>query len=170
MRLCRSMVIGTALSPIVAVASCASTQNPPPATPDQDPRTVVVTQQGRSVYTNDADPGQRVRVQAAPLAVMSGLTQVYAALEIPIGTMVTTSGQVGNVNLRVPSHSVGGGQPLGAGLRAVPQDRVSRCMGFFSRARAGGWDYGPCGTGIGGQIRCDLRFRRGMIVYTGGGW
>jgi hypothetical protein len=46
---------------------------------------------------------------------MSGLTQVYAALDIPIGTMTTTSGQVGNVNLRVPSHSVGG-RPLSAYL------------------------------------------------------
>ena len=109
------VVIGSALAPIMAATGCASTQSPAPAAADPGPRMVLVTPLGRSISTTDLDPGQKVRVQATPLAVMSGLTQVYADLKIPIGTMTTSSGQVGNINLRVPSHSIGG-TPLSAYL------------------------------------------------------
>ena len=39
---------------------------------------------------------------------MSALAQIYGDLKIPIGTMVTATGQIGNANLPVPSHRIGG--------------------------------------------------------------
>ena len=63
------------------------------------------------IEANDLSSGRQVSVTAPAGAVLTAVVQVYSDLNIPIGTAQTGSGRIGNVNLRVPSHSIGG-KPL----------------------------------------------------------
>jgi hypothetical protein len=67
------------------------------------------------MYTSDLDPSQGIRVTNTPANTLSALGKVYADLGIPLGTLAPDSGLIGNINLRVPSHSISG-KPLSAYL------------------------------------------------------
>ena len=98
--------------PLVLVAllgvACASSGHAPPDPSGSSPRTVVVTENGHAIETSDAGTGQRIRVAQPPGAALVALAQVYSDLNIPLGTVQSAAGQVGNLNLRVTSHSLAG--------------------------------------------------------------
>ena len=98
----------TVLCPVLAAIACASTTGSTP-TPDVNgvtSRTMEIN--GRTVETNYQATGQEIRVRGTPLAVMSALAQIYTDMKIPVATMQTSTGQLGNMNLRVPSHNLVG--------------------------------------------------------------
>jgi hypothetical protein len=63
---------------------------------------------GKTIDMTDAATGQQIRVKGPPLTVLSALTQIYSDMKIPIATMITATGQIGNLNLAVPTHRLNG--------------------------------------------------------------
>ena len=88
-----------------ALAGCASTGNstPAPGDPPVD-RVVAVDQNGRSIHTTDTYTGTEAQLHASRASVIAALSQIYPDLGIPVGTLVSATGQIGNTNYRVPGH------------------------------------------------------------------
>lgn len=87
------------------LAGCASTGNttPAPGDPPVD-RVVAVDQNGHSVHTTDSYTGTEAQVHAPQGSAIAALSQIYPDLGIPIGTLVSSAGQIGNTSYRVPGH------------------------------------------------------------------
>jgi hypothetical protein len=99
------------------LTACASTSTPTPDEHNPTERIVGTDQSGRMIHTTDYYSGTEARINAPPSSVMAVLSQVYPDLGIPIATMVTTTGQVGNTNYRVPGHR----------LKTMPLSRILDC-------------------------------------------
>jgi hypothetical protein len=106
-------VLLAALSPALVAIGCASTSTSSPDVNGVTSRTIEVN--GHTVETNYQATGQEIQARGTPLAVMSALTTIYTDMQIPISTMQTSTGQLGNLNLRVPSHKLVG-KPLSSYL------------------------------------------------------
>jgi hypothetical protein len=95
-----------AVAATIALNACASSGTP-------DPGTTISTRQlsspgNRVIETTDVTAADQVRVKGSRLDAMTALTQAYAELQIPIGTMVPDAGQIGNMRLRLPTHRLHG--------------------------------------------------------------
>lgn len=101
----------TAISPALVAVGCASTSTPSPSQDVNGVTSRTMEIYGRTVETNYMATGQEIKVRGTPLSVMSALTQIYTDMKIPIATMQTSTGQLGNLNLRIPSHKLVG-KPL----------------------------------------------------------
>jgi hypothetical protein len=99
------------------LAACASGGVPTPDEHSPTDRIVAVDANGRTIHTNDYYSGTEARIHAPPSSVMAALSEIYPALGIPIGTMVTASGQIGNTNYRVPGHR----------LKTTPLSEILQC-------------------------------------------
>ena len=102
-------IIGSA-GTAVFFAHCASSGH---TASNADPTTNINTRvlaagQGMLVETTDVNGGDVVRLKGTPSDAMTTLAQVYADLQIPIGTMVPEAGQIGNQNLRIHTHRLNG--------------------------------------------------------------
>lgn len=91
-------------------AHCASSGH---TASNADPGTTISTRvvaagQGVLVETTDVNGGDVVRLKGTPSDAMTALAQVYADLQIPIGTMIPEAGQIGNQNLRIHTHRLNG--------------------------------------------------------------
>jgi hypothetical protein len=102
------------LLPASTLVGCATTSNPAPDTNGVTVHSNETTvskgsgERGMTVVTNDVNGGSQIHVSGTPMAAMSALAQIYSDLKIPIGTMATSTGQIGNSNYTVPSHEIGG--------------------------------------------------------------
>jgi hypothetical protein len=99
------------------LAACASTGTPTPDEHNPTDRIVGTDQNGRMIHTTDYYAGTEASIHAPPSSVMATLSGVYPDLGIPIGTMVTANGQIGNTNYRVPAHR----------LKTMPLSRILDC-------------------------------------------
>jgi hypothetical protein len=99
------------------LAGCASTGTPAPDDHSPTDRIIATDQNGRVIRTTDYYTGTDARISAPPASVMATLSQVYPDLGIPVGTMVSTNGQIGNRNYRVPGHQ----------LKNVQLSRIIEC-------------------------------------------
>jgi hypothetical protein len=106
---------GRALVLSLGALGCASSSNKPPDVYSATPRVVVTSQTGQITETTDMATSRQIKVLASPDAVFTALAQVYSELNIPIGTLQTSSRRIGNTNFRVINHSVAG-RPLSAFL------------------------------------------------------
>lgn len=99
-----SLVAAVAVT--IALTACASSGTPTSGTS-------ITTRQlsspgSRVIETTDVTSADEVRVKGSRLDAMTALTQAYAELQIPIGTMVPDAGQIGNMRLRLPTHRLHG--------------------------------------------------------------
>ncbi|MFI5250254.1 MAG: hypothetical protein ACHQTF_09790 [Gemmatimonadales bacterium] len=109
------VVIAASLPAVLA--ACASSGAPSPDDHPPTDRIVATDPNGRVIHTTDYYNGTEATFHAPPSSVMATLSQVYPDLGIPVGTMVSTTGQVGNTNYRVPGHR----------LKAVQLSRILEC-------------------------------------------
>jgi hypothetical protein len=86
------------------LAGCASSGTPSPDEHSPTDRIVSTNGNGQVTRTTDSYSGTEAQVHAPPSSVMTALSQVYPDLGIPVGTMVSATGQIGNTNYRVPGH------------------------------------------------------------------
>jgi hypothetical protein len=56
------------------------------------------------IHASDSYTGINARITASPSSVMETLENVYPDLGIPLGTLMTSTGQIGNRSYRVPGH------------------------------------------------------------------
>jgi hypothetical protein len=150
-------VLVALLVPLAGATGCATTSNPTPEANGVTSRSVEVN--GTVVETNDIATGQVIHVRGTPVAAMSALAQIYSDLKIPIGTMVTTTGQIGNNNYNVPSHRLGTkwlsdylncGQEQASGARA---DAADVTISVMSKAVAVGDTASDVTTNVAGWAR-----------------
>lgn len=99
------------------LGACASSGTPSPDDHPPTDRVITTDQNGQVIRTTDYYTGTQARINAPPSSVMATLSQVYPDLGIPIGTMVTATGKIGNSNYRVPGHR----------LKDLPLSRVVEC-------------------------------------------
>ncbi len=99
-------VLVAVLASVLAAAGCGTVGTQSPEENGVTSRSIEIN--GGVVETNDMATGQKVQVRGTPIAAMSALAAIYNDLKIPIGTMVPSAGEIGNANLRVPSHRVNG--------------------------------------------------------------
>jgi hypothetical protein len=99
-----------------ALAACASSGTPSPDDHSPTDR-VVATDRNGTLRTTDTYSGTEAQIHAPPSSVMATLSEVYPDLGIPIGTMLSATGQIGNTNYRVPGHR----------LKTVQLSRVLEC-------------------------------------------
>jgi hypothetical protein len=97
-----------AISALLATLACGSTSS----SGDNQPQTNITTRQlsspgSRPIETTDVNGADYVPVKGSPVDAMTELMQIYAQLQIPIGTMNQNGGQIGNQNLRLPNHRLG---------------------------------------------------------------
>ncbi len=113
-------------------AGCASTGTPAPDDPPQGDR-IILTQGGTVasgpgqsmmtshtpmvVHATDYYTGISARINASASSIMDTLSGVYPDLGIPVGTRMSTTGQIGNRNYKVPGHS----------LKNVQLSRILEC-------------------------------------------
>lgn len=90
----------------LAVIACASSGTQSPSTITD--RVVMTDQHGQVYHSTDVSTAQDITVRTAPANAIAVLTQTYTNLGIPIGTLNSQSGEVGNKHYRITSHSVGG--------------------------------------------------------------
>lgn len=109
------LVIAGSLSGVLAACASSGTPSPDEHTPTD--RIVATDATGHALHTTDYYNGTEARINAPPSSVMAVLSQVYPDLGIPVGTMVSTTGQIGNTNYRVPGHR----------LKTVQLSRVLEC-------------------------------------------
>jgi hypothetical protein len=110
----RLVIAGSVSGMLVA---CASGGVPTPDEHSPTDRIVAVDANGSAIHTNDYYSGTDARIHASPASVMAVLSEIYPDLGIPIGTMVTATGQIGNTNYRVPGHA----------LKKMPLSRILQC-------------------------------------------
>ena len=97
-----------AITALLATLACASTSS----SGDNQPQPNITTRQlsspgSRPIETTDVNSADYVPVKGSPVDAMAALTQIYAQLQIPVGTMNQNGGQIGNQNLRLPNHRLG---------------------------------------------------------------
>jgi hypothetical protein len=98
--------LAAAILPTIIATGCATTANPTPEVSGVTPHSISIN--GTVEETESDANAAQIRVLGSPLTTMSVLMQVYKELNIPIGTMNTTAGLVGNSSLAVPSHKLAG--------------------------------------------------------------
>lgn len=98
------LVIAGSLSGVFA--ACASTGTPSPDDHSQSERVVITDPNGHMMHTTDNYSAMEVSIHAPPPSVMATLSEVYPELGIPVGTMMSTTGQIGNTHYRVPGHQL----------------------------------------------------------------
>jgi hypothetical protein len=114
------------------LAGCASSSTPPPDDQPQGDR-IVLTEGGTSasgpagssvvshtpgmLHANDYYVGINARITGPASSIMDTLSAVYHDLGIPITTRMSTTGQIGNRNYKVPGHS----------LKNIPLSRIIDC-------------------------------------------
>jgi hypothetical protein len=86
-------------------ASAAATRAPAQTLKD---RILIVDGDGHVYHTNDASSAVEVRVRGVPNAIMTALVQGYKDAGIPVGTLDSDHGKIGNATYRVPTHYLGG--------------------------------------------------------------
>ena len=96
------LVIAGSLSGVLVACASSGTPSPDEHAPTQ--RIVATGENGLVIQTTDYYSGTQALIHAPPSSVMALLSQVYPDLGIPIGTMVTDNGQIGNRSYRVPGH------------------------------------------------------------------
>lgn len=96
------LVIAGSLSGVFA--ACASTGTSSPDDHQPADRVVATDQNGHAIHTTDYNSATEVQIHAPPSSVMAALSEIYPDLGIPIGTLMTGAGQIGNRNYRVPGH------------------------------------------------------------------
>ena len=96
------LVIAGSLSGVLVACASSGTPSPDEHAPTQ--RIVATGGNGQVIQTTDYYSGTQALVHAPPSSVMALLSQVYPDLGIPIGTLVTDNGQIGNRSYRVPGH------------------------------------------------------------------
>jgi hypothetical protein len=96
------LVIAGSLSGVLVACASSGTPSPDEHAPTQ--RIVATGEDGRVIQTTDYYSGTQALIHAPPSSVMALLSQIYPDLGIPIGTMVTDNGQIGNTSYRVPGH------------------------------------------------------------------
>ena len=144
---------------LLCALGCASSSHLPPTIDDSNPRMVATTQAGQVIETTDPTVARQVRVLAPKDTVMAVLLQVYSDLNIPVGTLQAGEGRIGNLNLHVPSHTIGGkplsaylncGQSPTAGSRA---DQAAVTISLLSTVVAAGDSASTVITDLTGQAR-----------------
>lgn len=98
---------GLALLLGLAALACASTGSQPPD-PVPDRRDLVTDPHGHTLRTQDTPSDATVRVRRSASLTLSALSQVYADIGVPIGTMQSAQGVIGNARYRVPSRGLSG--------------------------------------------------------------
>jgi hypothetical protein len=114
------------------LAGCASTGTPAPDDQPQGDR-VVLTDAGSTssapgqpsftahteqlIHANDTYAGISARIHGPASSILDTLSSVYHDLGIPITTRMSTTGQIGNRNYKVPGRS----------LKNVPLSRILDC-------------------------------------------
>ena len=155
----RSYVRARVPALVFGVLGCASSSQAPPSINDSTPRTVLTSETGQITQTTDVSSARQVKVLAPAGAVMTALAQVYSELNIPIGTLQTGSGRIGNLSYRMPSNSLGGralstfldcGQSSAFGNRA---DQNAVTISIISTVAAVGDTASVVTTELGGQAR-----------------
>jgi hypothetical protein len=142
---------------LFACLACASTSTP-------DPNTTIVTRQlnspgPRPVESVDVNSADVVRVKGSPLEALTALTQVYSTLQIPIGTMVQSAGQIGNLSFRIPAHRLHGhllSYYLNCGQESMLGDRADLdeiTLSVISTARMGADSVTEVGTSVSGRAQ-----------------
>jgi hypothetical protein len=104
----------------VVLAGCASPGTPAPD--EQPPDRIVMTggsaadtkaapgggsignDNGLVVHATDYYTGISARINGSASSIMDTLSGIYQDLGIPIGTRMSTTGQIGNRNYKVPGH------------------------------------------------------------------
>lgn len=95
-----------AVACLLASLACASGNAPPP---DSSINTRELNSPGSHVIeTTDVNSLDYQPVKGSPMQALTTLSQVYADLQIPIGTMVPDAGEIGNTNLRLATHRLHG--------------------------------------------------------------
>jgi hypothetical protein len=56
------------------------------------------------LHATDSYTGINARINASPSSIMETLVNVYPDLGIPVGTLMASTGQIGNRTYRVPGH------------------------------------------------------------------
>jgi hypothetical protein len=150
---------GSLVAAVAAIMSsaCASTGASDPGT---SINTRTLSSPGnRMVETTDITSGEQVRVKGSVSDAMSALAQFYGDMQIPIGTMVSEAGQIGNQHLRLMTHRLHGrplsyyldcGQESMMGSRS-DLDEVT--MSLMSTARMGKDSVTAVTTLVGGFAR-----------------
>ena len=98
-----------AVAALLATLARASTST----SGDNQPQPGVTTRQlsspgSRPIETTDFNSVDYVPVKGTIVDAVTALTQIYAQIQIPITTMAPEAGQIGNQNLRLPSHRLHG--------------------------------------------------------------
>jgi hypothetical protein len=120
---CRITCLITAGSICGMLGGCASTGTPSPD--DHQPTDRIVLTGGSAanskgapggggigndiglvVHATDSYTGINTRINGPTSSIMDTLSGVYQDLGIPIGTRMSTTGQIGNRDYRVPGHSL----------------------------------------------------------------
>lgn len=86
------------------LGACASTGTPSPDDHAPTDRVVITDQNGHSIHTTDYYSGTEAHIRASQASVMATLSQIYPDVGVPVGTLVSTAGEIGNQNYRVPGH------------------------------------------------------------------
>jgi hypothetical protein len=106
-----------------ALGGCASTGTPSPDDNQPTDRIAAIGPSGSGskgapgggsvgndmdlvIHANDSYAGINARINASPSSVLETLVNVYPDLGIPVGTLMTSTRQIGNRNYRIPGHSL----------------------------------------------------------------
>jgi hypothetical protein len=125
-----SMRPRTQVSVLIASATlvaCASSGNRPPPDDPSHEHIIATDVDGRVYRSTHARSDYEVFVHGAPSVALAVLAQVYGDLGVPVSTLSSSRGQIGNTHFRVANHRLDGkrlslivdcGIQLGIGARA----------------------------------------------------
>jgi hypothetical protein len=152
----------TQISVLIAFATlvaCASSGNRPPPDDPSHEHIIATDVDGRVYRSTRARSDHEVFVHGAPPAALAMLAQVYGDLGVPLSTVSSARGQIGNTHFHVANHQLGGkrlsvimdcGSQLGIGARA---DVFEVSMSVVSVVTAEGDSSVVVTTTVAGQAR-----------------
>jgi hypothetical protein len=100
----------TATVTVLLFAHCASSGQTESSGSTSISTRVLATGGRTPIETTDVNGGDEVRIGGSRSDALVTLTEIYGDLKIPIGMSNPASGQIGNVNLRIPGHRLNGRQ------------------------------------------------------------